>query len=150
MAPKRLCLLARLSSKCSYKKAVVRSISLYMTLGKIPPRLPILVGELYGVVNLDKDLHIVLKDLNGITAFMYNLIIEWYWENLRLSIYTELDKRDDNFDNLSAVVQQFMNAKASATWQDFWFIWKSNMWYLIAIGYRKIMNQNTGQTLTLI
>lgn len=57
----------------------------------------------------------VLKQFDNTAALIDNLLIWYFRDGLRPSIYTQLNKIDRYLDNWQTVVEQVVNPKAKAT-----------------------------------
>lgn len=61
-------------------------------------------------------LQFILKKFDDITAPTNNLLIRYFRNGLRSSIYTQLDKRDRDLDDWQAVIERAVDIEAKTAW----------------------------------
>lgn len=77
-----------------------------------------------------KHLQVILKEFNAIVALSKNLLIGYFRDRLRLSIYTQLDKKNRDLENWQDLIKQTIDTKVKAGWQPFSLLWERDTYYL--------------------
>ena len=76
-----------------------------------------------------KQFQAIFKEFNFITTPDKNLLIYYFYNELKLFILAQLDKKDCNLDYCNNVVKEAINIKANTHCQLFFYISKSNTHY---------------------
>lgn len=74
-----------------------------------------------------KHLQSILKKFDGIVALTDNLLIWYFWNGLRSSIYAQLDEKYDDLDDWQVIAQRPVDIKAKTAQQALSFVQKSDM-----------------------
>lgn len=77
-----------------------------------------------------KHLQVVLKEFNAIVAPSKDLLIGYFRDGLKLSIYAQLDKKNRDLENWQDLIKQTIDTKAKVGWQPFSLLWERDTCYL--------------------
>lgn len=79
-----------------------------------------------------------LKKFNIVITFPDNFLIQYFWNSLRLSISTQLNKRNYDLDDWQKIIEWALNAKAKTSYQVSSLIQESDVY--CSRGYRSIQS----------
>lgn len=69
----------------------------------------------------------ILKEFKSVVAPMDDLLIWYFCNGMRPSIFTQLDKKDRKLDDWQAVIKHAVDVEANAVWQAPLLMWKSQI-----------------------